>query len=73
MPVTESNSRHSRVVFAVLAAAVAGYALLQSLLNPVLATRRHDLYTSQVATTWVITAYLLSASSAALCSPPRPC
>jgi SNF family Na+-dependent transporter len=68
MPVTESHTRHSRVVFA-----VAGYTLLQSLLNPVPATLQHDLHTSQVATTWVITAYLLSASSAALCSLPRPC
>ena len=55
-----------QVAFAVLAVAVGGYTLLQSLLTPVLATLQRDLHTTQVATTWVITSYLLSAS---VCTP----
>lgn len=51
-----------RGAFAVLAVAITGYTLLQSLLNPVLAVLQHDLHTTQGAMTWVITAYLLSAS-----------
>jgi EmrB/QacA subfamily drug resistance transporter len=38
------------------------YALLQSLVIPVLPTISHDLHTSQSTVTWVLTAYLLSAS-----------
>jgi EmrB/QacA subfamily drug resistance transporter len=53
---------HHRVTFAVLAAAVAAYALLQSLVTPVLATIAIDLHTDQNTVTWVLTAYLLSAS-----------
>src|ERR1700749_3403970 len=48
--------------FAVLAAAVAAYALLQSLVIPVLPTIEAGLHTSQNTVTWVLTAYLLSAS-----------
>jgi EmrB/QacA subfamily drug resistance transporter len=48
--------------FAVLAAAVAAYALLQSLVTPVLPTIEAGLHTSQNTVTWVLTAYLLSAS-----------
>ena len=48
--------------FAVLAAAVAAYALLQSLVIPVLPTIQAGLHTSQNTVTWVLTAYLLSAS-----------
>jgi EmrB/QacA subfamily drug resistance transporter len=51
-----------RVTFAVLAAAVGGYALLQSLVIPVLPTIQAGLHTSQSSVTWVLTAYLLSAS-----------
>ncbi|NHC14465.1 MFS transporter [Motilibacter deserti] len=51
-----------RATFAVLAAAVAAFALLQSLVTPVLATIQHDLDTDQATVTWVLTAYLLSAS-----------
>ncbi len=53
---------HYQVTFAVLAAAVAAYALLQSLVTPVLATIATDLHTNQNTVTWVLTAYLLSAS-----------
>ena len=48
--------------FTVLAAAVAAYALLQSLVIPVLPTIQAGLHTSQNTVTWVLTAYLLSAS-----------
>ncbi len=53
---------HYQVTFAVLAAGVGAYALLQSLVIPVLTTIQHQLHTSQDAVTWVLTAYLLSAS-----------
>ena len=49
-------------IFAVLAVAVSAYALLQSLVVPVLATIQASLHTSQNTVTWVLTAYLLSAS-----------
>jgi EmrB/QacA subfamily drug resistance transporter len=54
------------VTFVVLAAACTGYALLQSLATPVLPTLQVGLHTSQNAVTWVLTAYLLSAS---VCTP----
>jgi EmrB/QacA subfamily drug resistance transporter len=53
---------HHQVTFAVLAAGVAAYALLQSLVTPVLPTIQEALHTSQTDVTWVLTAYLLSAS-----------
>jgi EmrB/QacA subfamily drug resistance transporter len=53
---------HYRVTFAVLALGVAAFALLQSLVIPVLTTVQHELHTTQSAVTWVLTAYLLSAS-----------
>jgi EmrB/QacA subfamily drug resistance transporter len=55
---------HYQVTFAVLAAGVAAFALLQSLVIPVLSTVQQELHTSQAAVTWVLTAYLLSASIA---------
>ncbi|HEY6758622.1 MAG TPA: MFS transporter, partial [Baekduia sp.] len=45
-----------------LAAAVMSFALSQSLIVPVLPTVREHLHTSQNTATWVLTAYLLSAS-----------
>jgi EmrB/QacA subfamily drug resistance transporter len=59
---SETRRTHHQVTFAVLAAAVAAYALLQSLVTPVLATIAVDLHTDQNTVTWVLTAYLLSAS-----------
>ena len=53
---------HHQVTFAVLALGVAAFALLQSLVIPVLTTVQHELHTTQSAATWVLTAYLLSAS-----------
>ena len=53
---------HHQVTFAVLSAGVAAFALLQSLVIPVLTTVQQELHTTQSAATWVLTAYLLSAS-----------
>ena len=51
-----------KTTFTVLLLGVSAYALLQSLIVPVLPTVQHDLHTSQGTVTWVLTAYLLSAS-----------
>ena len=53
---------HHQVTFAVLAVGVGAYALLQSLVNPALPTIQAALHTTQTDVTWVLTAYLLSAS-----------
>jgi EmrB/QacA subfamily drug resistance transporter len=57
-----SARAHHQVTFAVLAVGVGAFALLQSLVIPVLTTVQQELHTSQSAVTWVLTAYLLSAS-----------
>src|SRR4051794_39937552 len=51
-----------RVTFVVLCAGVAAFSLLQSMVNPVLPTIQAALGTDQVTVTWVLTAYLVSAS-----------
>jgi len=51
-----------RVTFAVLVVATIAYAMFQSLVLPVLPTIQAGLHTSESAVTWVLTAYLLSAS-----------
>lgn len=53
---------HYQVTFVVLLVGITGFALLQSLVLPVLPTIQHSLHTSQDTVTWVLTAYLLSAS-----------
>ncbi|GAA0453606.1 MFS transporter [Paractinoplanes deccanensis] len=53
-----------RTTFAVLAAAAAAFSLMQSLVTPVLPTIQQDLHTSTGTVTWVLTAWLLSASVA---------
>ncbi|NMO53132.1 MFS transporter [Actinoplanes sp. TBRC 11911] len=53
-----------RVTFGVLAAAAAVFALMQSLVTPVLPTIQHDLHTSTTTVTWVLTAWLLASSVA---------
>lgn len=53
---------HYQVTFAVLALGVGAFALLQSLVMPVLPTLQSALGASQSNVTWVLTAYLLSAS-----------
>ncbi len=59
-----SRRAHYQVTFAVLSLGVAAFALLQALVIPVLTTVQHQLHTTQGAATWVLTAYLLSASIA---------
>ena len=59
-----TTKAHPRVIFAVLAAATASISLLQSLVTPVLPTIQSDLHTSASTVTWVITAWLLTASVA---------
>ncbi|WUH89817.1 MFS transporter [Streptomyces sp. NBC_00433] len=59
---SETRRTNHQVTFAVLAAGVAAYALLQSLVTPVLPTIQESLHTTQNTVTWVLTAYLLSAS-----------
>ncbi|MGZ4644923.1 MAG: MFS transporter [Blastococcus sp.] len=51
-----------QATFLVLAAGVMAFALLQSLVIPVLPTIQAALHTTQADVTWVLTAYLLSAS-----------
>src|SRR3954451_15413252 len=58
--------RSTRVTFAVLAVSVWSFVLLQSLTVPVLTTIEAELNTDQQTVTWVLTAYLLSAS---ICTP----
>ncbi len=52
------------LTFAVLAVSVSSFALLQSLVIPVLTTLEREFDTDQATVTWVLTAYLLSASIA---------
>jgi EmrB/QacA subfamily drug resistance transporter len=60
--VAASKRGNPNVTFAVLAMGVSAFALLQSLVIPVLTTIQHNLHTSQSTVTWVLTGYLLSAS-----------
>ena len=53
---------HYQVTFATLVVGIGAFALLQSMVIPVLSTIQVELHTSQSAVTWVLTAYLLSAS-----------
>jgi EmrB/QacA subfamily drug resistance transporter len=51
-----------RLTFLVLCVGVASFSLLQSMVNPVLPTIQAALDTDQATVTWVLTAYLVSAS-----------
>ncbi len=53
---------HHQLTFAVLAVGAGVFALLQSIIAPALPVIQHSLNTSQSTVTWVMTAYLLSAS-----------
>jgi EmrB/QacA subfamily drug resistance transporter len=59
-----AGRQHYNVTFALLAAAGVSYALMQSLVAPALPDIQHSLHTSVNAVSWVLTAYLLSASIA---------
>ncbi|MCW2524898.1 MAG: transporter, partial [Frankiales bacterium] len=62
----EAERSRYQATFAVLAVGVLAYSLLQSLVAPVLPLLQTSLHTSQSTVTWVLTAYLLSAS---VCTP----
>src|ERR1700732_2437402 len=51
-----------RGTFATLVIGIGAFSLLESMVIPVLSTIQVELHTSQSALTWVLTAYLLSAS-----------
>lgn len=57
---------NNTVTFGVLAVATSSFSMLQSLIVPVLAQVQLEFGTSQTTVTWVLTAYLLSAS---ICTP----
>ena len=61
-PSTPRTRTHYWLTFAVLAVAVSSYSLMQSLTIPVLSEIERELNTDQNTVTWVLTAYLLSAS-----------
>ena len=60
----EGARQHPTATLAVLVVAGTSYALLQSLVAPALPVIQHDLHTSESGVSWVLTAYLLSASVA---------
>jgi MFS family permease len=59
---TTTQRANYKVTFIVLLLAVMAYALLQSLVVPVLHTFQTELHTSQSTATWLLTVFLLSAS-----------
>jgi EmrB/QacA subfamily drug resistance transporter len=64
MQCVTGGRQHYNVTFALLATAGIAYALLQSLVAPALPELQHALHTSVNSASWVLTAYLLSASIA---------
>ena len=60
----ETDRLHPSLTFAVLALGGISYALLQSLVAPALPDIQHALHTSENSVSWILTAYLLSASVA---------
>ncbi len=61
---TPLSSARQRATLLVLVAATTVVAAMQSLLNAALPTIQHDLGVDQTAVTWVVTAWLLSATVA---------
>jgi EmrB/QacA subfamily drug resistance transporter len=62
--VPHADRPHYGLTFAILAMAGASFALLQSLVAPALREVQLDLHTTTTGATWILTAYLLSASVA---------
>src|ERR1700674_5473914 len=58
------HRQHYKATFAVLALAGLSFSLLQSLVLPALRPIQLDLHTTPTAASWILTAYLLSASVA---------
>jgi MFS family permease len=61
---SDSPRSHPNVTLAVLALGGIAYAVLSSAVVPALPTMQRDLHTTETGITWVLTAYLLSASVA---------
>ena len=61
-----ADRSHYRLTFLVLAVGATAFSLLQSMVSPVLPLLQSELHTTQDTVTWVLTAYLLSAS---ICTP----
>jgi EmrB/QacA subfamily drug resistance transporter len=55
---------NTTVIFVTLALGASAYTVLQSLVLPALPVIQHDLHTSQATVSWLLTAFLLSASIA---------
>jgi EmrB/QacA subfamily drug resistance transporter len=64
MTAAEPDRQHHNATFAVLALGGISYSLLQSLVAPAIPNIQHALHTSENSVSWVLTAYLLSASVA---------
>ncbi len=54
----------TRLIVLVLCLGMATFAMVQSVVSPILSTLQRDLHTTQSTVTWVLTAYLLSAAVA---------
>jgi EmrB/QacA subfamily drug resistance transporter len=61
---SQPQRQHYGITLAALALGGLAYALLQSLVAPALPEIQHSVHTSESGVTWVLTAYLLSASVA---------
>jgi len=57
-----AHTIHPNVILAVLCAAGLAYSVLSSAIIPALPTFQHELHTSETGATWLLTAFLLSAS-----------
>ena len=61
VPVARPRQTTHHATFVVLTVAVASFALLQSLVVPMLGKLQVELHTTQTTVTWVLTAYRSSA------------
>jgi EmrB/QacA subfamily drug resistance transporter len=61
-PTADHDRTHPNLILAVLALGGISYAMLSSAVIPALPTMQHALHTSETGITWLLTAYLLSAS-----------
>jgi MFS family permease len=62
MTLTNTDRTHPNLILAVLSLGGLAYAMLSSSVVPALPTMEHALHTSETGITWLLTAYLLSAS-----------
>ena len=61
-PTAGAERTHPTLILAVLALGGVAYAMLSSSVVPALPTMQHALHTTETGITWLLTAYLLSAS-----------